>query len=153
MSVVLDALRELSKPSAKGETAIRPLLTAISTTGLSPTRDVPWLMMPLYHWMLAVPHADKREMEQLVQKAKVEGLVRDFVILRPSLLVDGQRQGLQKVRVGWEVEGDSEKNPDRANGPAVGYTISREDVGGFIFDEIISQSGLKYGGKKVSITY
>lgn len=50
------------------------------------------------------------------------------------------------MRVGVE-------SADAAN-PAVGYTISREDVGGWIFDEIVNRNGgEKFAGKVVSITY
>ena len=38
--------------------------------------------------------------------------------------------------------------------PAVGYKISREDVGGWIFDELVHRDGgEKFAGKMVSITY
>lgn len=75
-----------------------------------------------------------------------ERAIEDFVILRPSLLTDGARLGTDKVRVGEEI-GDAAK-------PAVGYAISRADVGGWIFDELLDGEGKgKYGGKMISITY
>ena len=76
-------------------------------------------------------------------KSAGEQAIRNFVLVRPSMLTDGPRLGTGKVRVGEE----SKK-------PAVGYTISREDVGGWVFDEIVKGDGLeKYVGKMVSITY
>ena len=107
-------------------------------------------MIPLYHWMLAVPHKDKKAMEDLLlaemAKPVQERAIEDFVIIRPSLLTDGKRLGTEKVRVG-------EEGKETAK-PAVGYTISRDDVGGWIFDEIVKGAGgKKFGGKMVSITY
>ena len=75
-----------------------------------------------------------------------ERAIQDFIILRPSFLTDGKRLGTAKVRVGVE-------SADAAE-PAVGYTISREDVGGWMFDEIVNgNGGEKFAGKMVSITY
>lgn len=86
-------------------------------------------------------------MEELIEKAKTEGVIRDFVIVKASFLTDGKRLGLGKVRVGWE-GGEAE-----GCGPAVGYTIGREDVGGFIFEEVIERVKEVYLGKKVTVTY
>ncbi len=139
---MLAALRGLPYQSKK------PLLVALSTTGISSQgRDIPLAMIPLYHWLLAVPHKDKKAMETLLlnemAKSADERAINDFVVVRPSLLTDGPRLGTEKVRVGEE----SKK-------PAVGYTISREDVGGWIFNEIVNGDGKdKYAGEMVSITY
>ncbi|KAI9757878.1 MAG: hypothetical protein M1815_005852 [Lichina confinis] len=89
----------------------RPLMLVISTTGLSSQgRDVPLLMLPLYHWLLPVPHADKQKMEKLLVDATTSNPatspISGFVVVRPSLLTDGAMLGLDKVRVGWEVEAD-----------------------------------------------
>lgn len=146
MSAVVASLKDIVSQSANRH-ARRPLLTAISTTGLAAKRDIPIAMVPLYHWMLGTAHEDKRVMEKMVEDAKAEGLIRDYVIVRASLLTDGKREGLEKVRVGWE-GGEAE-----GKGPAVGYTISREDVGGFIFDEVVNEQMGKYCGKKVTVTY
>ena len=82
------------------------------------------------------------EMTKPVQERAIE----DFVVIRPSLLTDGKRLGTQKVKVG-------EEGKETAK-PAVGYTISRDDVGGWIFDEIVKGiGGKRFGGKMVSITY
>lgn len=126
-----------------------PLLTAISTTGISEKRDTPLIMSVLYHLLGAVPHADKKRLEEQVELAKTEGLIRDFVVVRPSLLIDGQTQGRKEVRVGWEGKTPGELG----EGAAVGYTITREDVGHFVFDSVIAKNGADYAGKKVSITH
>ena len=94
--------------------------------------------------MLAKPHVDKKAMETMAGEAvgkgekSVEGGV---VIVKPSLLTDGVELGTSVVRVGVEAK------------PAVGYTISRRDVGRWIFEEIVEKGGRKWVGEKVSITY
>ncbi|KAL8701334.1 MAG: hypothetical protein Q9224_000550 [Gallowayella concinna] len=145
ISTILAALRTLPASSPK------PVLAALSTTGISSrARDIPILMIPLYHWLLAVPHKDKLKMEALLQaevtKPSQERVIKDFVVVRPSLLTDGARLGTNKIRVGEEV--------GKIATPAVGYTISREDVGGWMFDQLLDGHGRnKYEGKMVSITY
>lgn len=145
ITVILSALRSLPSLSQK------PVIVALSTTGISSkARDVPMAMLPLYHWLLAVPHKDKKEMEAVLlaemTKPAQERAIENFVIVRPSLLTDGKRLGTDKVRVGEE-GGEGAK-------PAVGYTIGREDVGGWMFDEMVKGAGAKkYAGKMVSITY
>ena len=107
-------------------------------------------MMVIYHWLASVPHKDKKQMEAVLlaetAKSADERAIKNFVILRPSFLTDGKRMGTAKVRVGVE-------SADAAK-PAVGYTISREDVGGWMFDEIVNGNGEeRFAGKMVSITY
>lgn len=146
MSAIVASLRDLFSQPAHQE-RLRPFLTAVSTTGLAAQRDLPYVMVPVYRYFGAVMHDDKKIMEDMVVDAKAEGLVRDFVLVRASALTNGSREGLEKVRVGWETEKAGDK------GPAIGYTISREDVGGFIFEEVIKEQTGKYAGKKVSVTY
>ncbi|KAI4282772.1 MAG: hypothetical protein L6R38_002694 [Xanthoria sp. 2 TBL-2021] len=146
---ILAALRNLPASPPKP----KPWLFVLSTTGISSrVRDVPFLLTPLYHWVLAVPHKDKKEMEAvLLAEASKPASDRDmenFVILRPSLLTNGARLGSGQIRVGEEDEIRGTASP------AVGYTISREDVGGWLFDELVDGKGKeKYAGKMVSITY
>lgn len=165
----------------------KPLMVVVSTTGISSHgRDIPLLMLPLYHWMLPVPHADKRQMEKLLLDATTKNPatapISGFVVVRPSLLTDGPLLGLSKMRVGWEVEngsgggggGGSGKNEAGASAstgggstgnereekgrPAIGYTISRADVGNWITQEIIEAESpevacRKWAGKMVTLTY
>lgn len=132
-----------------GQAARMPLLVALSTTGISDSRDIPLAMVPLYYWMLAIPHADKRVLEERIVEAKKQNLIRDFVIVRPSLLLDGQTNGKKEIKVGWE--GKASGQPGK--GTAVGYTITREDVGFFVFESVIAKDGGDFAGKKVSITH
>jgi hypothetical protein len=50
-----------------------------------------------------------------------------WVLVRPSFLLDGEAKGLGGVRVGIDVPG--EEKEERLE---VGYTIRREDVGGWV---------------------
>lgn len=93
-------------------------------------------MRPLYR-LLKVPHEDKKKME-----AAVRGSGREFVVVRPALLTDGQEAG--RVRAGYE---GGEK------GEAVGYTVSRRDVGGWIFREVVEGRGGEWRGRGVSLAY
>ncbi|KAL8794626.1 MAG: hypothetical protein Q9195_002822 [Heterodermia aff. obscurata] len=146
MSTILASIADIFTDPSYAQQQ-RPLVTAVSTTGMSAKRDIPLAMIPLYHWLLPIPHADKKVMEESAEKAKAEGVIRDFVIVKASLLTDGKRLGSEKVRVGWE-GGEAE-----GKGPAVGYTISREDVGGFIFEGVVDGKKAEYLGKKVTVTY
>ncbi|KAL8950058.1 MAG: hypothetical protein Q9222_003881 [Ikaeria aurantiellina] len=146
ISSIISALQSVASPNQANR---MPLVTALSTTGIGEGRDIPLAMIPLYHWMLAVPHADKKALEEHIIEAKQQMLIRDFVIVRPSLLVDGQTHGKKEVRVGWEGKAPGQLG----NGAAVGYTISREDVGFFVFDSVVAKDGGELAGKKVSVTY
>ena len=75
-----------------------------------------------------------------MEKTIVEQTDR-FVIVRPSLLTNGKAHGGAKIRVGTEEQ------------PAVGYTISREDVGLWMFEILVQGDGARYVGQKVIITY
>lgn len=141
-NTILKALQEL-KPAKK------PLLILVSTTGISPRgmpRDVPLLFVPLYHWMLHIPHIDKHKLEDNlaahVALPEDERGIRAFVAVKPSLLMDGEGMGLDSVRPGV---------PEK---PVVGYTIRRQDVGSFICERLIKQDvGQDWLNKGISITY
>ncbi|EKG14105.1 hypothetical protein MPH_08720 [Macrophomina phaseolina MS6] len=151
MRNVADALKGLLAEGYRvpGNAAGKPLIIAISTTGVTRgQRDVPLLYLPLYHWALAVMHKDKRAMEDVVIAAKQEGVSREFVIVRPSLLTDGAKKGPDAVRVGWE-NADGKGNQ---TGPAIGYTICREDVAAWIWEEAVLKEDA-WKGKCVSLTH
>ncbi|PYI09733.1 hypothetical protein BO78DRAFT_21934 [Aspergillus sclerotiicarbonarius CBS 121057] len=125
----------------------KPRLVVISTTGLSNKRDVPVMMMPLYHWLLKVPHEDKKVMEDQIvaemQKPETERAIDNYLIVRPSLLVDGDGDGLPKLKTGSDTN------------PAIGYAICRCDVGLWIFENAIrraSESDGPFWGQMVSLT-
>lgn len=75
-----------------------------------------------------------------MEKTIVDGTDR-FVIVRPSLLTNGKALGGKKVKTGTEER------------PAVGYMISREDVGLWMFENLVQGDGGAYVGQKVIITY
>lgn len=122
-----------------------PKLIVVSSTGISSQRDIPLAVFPLYHYGLAIPHDDKKKMEALVISSRWP-----WVIVRPSLLFDGPAKGLGAVRSGTEIPSQKDKTKH-----AIGYTIRREDVGLWIFEECVSGSGNweDWVGKCVSLTY
>ena len=67
-----------------------------------------------------------------------------FTVIRPSLLVDGETD--REIRVGVE---DPKTGRESS---AIGYTISREDAGRWIFENLIAAHGM-YANKIVMITY
>ncbi|KAI5457602.1 hypothetical protein BGZ63DRAFT_62930 [Mariannaea sp. PMI_226] len=119
----------------------QPLICAISTTGISKHgRDVPLGFAPLYHMGLKIPHADKRAMEDHLI---VSG--ERYTIVRPSFLVE-DKPG-RKIRVGVE---------DPRHGfesKAVGYFISREAVGRWMYENLIEDATPRYVGKVACITW
>jgi hypothetical protein len=143
ISTILSSLR--ARPPL-----VKPGLAMLSTTGISKFgRDVPLLMTPLYT-LLHVPHLDKKVMEDMAIAAVEEepAPIGSYVLVRPSLLTNGEAKGVHKVR--WDVEsgGIAKK--------AIGYTISRADVGGFVFEKVVRpfESGRDEGtGKVVLVTY
>lgn len=132
--------------SSSSDSDHKPTLIAISTTGITDhCRDVPFAMMPVYYWLLKIPHEDKKVMEKLIRDESVRPVrergIGEYTIVRPSMLTDGDGVGLDNIQVGVEEQ------------PAVGYFMAREDVGRWIF-EVLVKPGLKsdYLGKVVSIT-
>jgi hypothetical protein len=150
-NTVTAALRELYKeqPALKAQ---QPLLSFISTTGVTRgPEDVPFAMRFLYHHMLAVPHADKKKMENVFRdnaagEEGTESVFRAVVGVRPTLLTGSANvkdaAGLGKVRAGTESK------------PAVGYTIKRADVGEWIFRNVVeSGEGRKrWEGQMATLT-
>jgi nucleoside-diphosphate-sugar epimerase len=136
ITTVLEVLTQLRSGGATG----KPHIVVCSTTGISPFgRDIPLAMVPLYH-LLAVPHEDKKAMEsRLVESGEA------YTIIHASLLVNGETN--KKIRVGIE-------DPrTRRESQAIGYTISREDAGKWIADNLVLQLDGKYVNKMVMITY
>ena len=135
MRTTLQALRELNFEK-------KPFLAVISTTGISEgPEDVPFWNRFLYHQLLAMPHADKKVVDQLVIEAAEEGGIIDgYTLPRPSWLTDKPSIGMDKIRVGSVEQ------------PAVGYTINRDDVGLWIFEELLKADPSKWKGKWPTIT-
>ncbi|KAK5655298.1 hypothetical protein OQA88_5865 [Cercophora sp. LCS_1] len=136
---MLALLSALKRAHDKGITG-SPRIVAVSGTGMTDYgRDIPLLMVPLIKIILAVPRADKKSMERAVI-----GSQEKWTVVRPSLLMDGEGKG--KVRVGVEdpVKGVVESRE-------VGWTIDREAVGRWIFEQVVE--GGKWEGRVVSLTY
>lgn len=97
-------------------------------------------MIPLYHWLLPIPHADKmmeKVLEAEVKGGEQESVIEGFISVRPSLFANKPPVGVGSIRVGVERDGKSDKG-------AIGYSISREDVGGWIFEVLLENvSGLR----------
>jgi hypothetical protein len=136
------------KSSVSGQ---KPLLIATSSTASrNITRSVPFLMVPFYAWLLSSPHNDKLNMEKIIY-ADNGVHVRDFVIIRPAIMTNGVERGVQNVRIGWEWGIESPTEREQAPGPAKGWTISRRDVGGWVYQKAIKEGG--WEGRCVSICY
>ncbi|KAI9833909.1 MAG: hypothetical protein M1819_003418 [Sarea resinae] len=144
---ILSAISSIMKESVL---VAKPLMLVISTTGISDfTRDVPLALLPLYRPLLAIPHRDKKGMETALADS-VKGNhapIRGFIAVRPTLLTAGAGLGVKKIRTGWEdLEGEGP-------GPALGYSIAREDVGSWIFEHIVQNHERDHwAGKMVSLT-
>ncbi|OHW98525.1 atypical short chain dehydrogenase [Colletotrichum incanum] len=137
-AALLSALEALRGRGAQG----RPRLVVVSTTGISEhARDVPLLQVPMYHVLLRAPHADKR-----VTGRRIAASGEDYTFVRPAFLSDGAVPG-REIRVGVE---DLDKGVESK---AVGYGISREDVGRWIFENVLRDGGRGYVRKAVSITW
>lgn len=151
VSIILNALRELHTNSTT-QAKKKPTLVAISSTGISDhNRDVPLAMLPLYHWMLPIPHKDKKMMEKLLVEEIKNGAssaIENFVAVRPSLLTNGRAEGFGAIRAGVD-------SPGKFDNSAIGYTISRADVGGWIYEGLVEDKAGKksnYLNQCVAIT-
>ena len=136
--ILLQALAHLRSQGATGS----PHIIVGSTTGLSRFgRDVPLAMLPLYHVALKAPHADKIVMEDRVAESQ-----EIYTIVRMSLLTNGE--STKDIRVGIE------DHKDGRDGKAVlGYTISREDAGKWVAENLVLKTNTKYSSKIATITY
>ncbi|RYP25942.1 hypothetical protein DL767_008215 [Monosporascus sp. MG133] len=151
IAAVLDAIATVRSSNPK-YTGWRPTIAAVSTTGISRAgRDIPLLMVPLYHGILRIPHADKRALEDRLVARRGSGgedCDYDYVVVRPSLLSDGAKPE-RDIRVGVE-----DLRAEVLESRETGNFISREDVGRWIFEELVHGGGGKrYHGKAVSITW
>lgn len=137
MATLLEALNQLRKGGATGS----PHIIVCGTTGMSKFgRDIPLAMVPLYHVLLKIPHADKGIMEE-----RLVGSGEEFTIVHAAWLTNGASD--KEVRVGVE-------DPKTGRESLVlGYTISREDAGKWFADNLISEKNPKYIKKIASICY
>ncbi|KAF8245445.1 hypothetical protein K440DRAFT_634321 [Wilcoxina mikolae CBS 423.85] len=133
--------------------AQKPLMCVISSTGLKKQgqRDLPLAMIPVYK-LLELPHRDKKKMEEAVVKAGREEVLSGYVIVRPALLTDGAETE-RKLRAGYQGRVKNGGKWGDQEGEAVGYTVSRKDVGRWVFEEVVEGRGGEWNGKAVSLAY
>ncbi|KAI0887647.1 NAD(P)-binding protein [Annulohypoxylon maeteangense] len=141
MKTLLSAIDKVRRDhaAALGEKQWRPRIIVVSTCGISKAgRDFPLATLPIYKFMLKVPHVDKLAMESLLTGAAAE---KDYSysIVRPSLLTDPAVPD-RKIRVGVDEK------------PEVGYGISRDDTGRWIFENLLGIEGA-YENRVVTITW
>jgi nucleoside-diphosphate-sugar epimerase len=136
-ATLLEALAKLRLSGVTGS----PHIVVCSTTGISRFgRDLPLAMIPLYRVLIKVPHKDKVVMED-----RLMGSQEAYTIVRASLFTGGE--STREIRLGIE---DPKTGPDSK---AIGYTISREDTGKWIAENLILKRDAKYYNKIATITY
>ncbi|KAI1832634.1 hypothetical protein DTO006G1_1668 [Penicillium roqueforti] len=136
-ATILNALAQLRSAGITGT----PHIIGCSTAGFSRFgRDVPIVMIPIYYLFVSVPGADKVVMEDRFAQSG-----ESFTIIRASHLVDGESD--KTIRVGIE---DPKTGPECR---AIGYTISREDAGRWLAENLVLKIDAKYLNKNVTITY
>ncbi|KAH7262847.1 hypothetical protein BKA59DRAFT_505869 [Fusarium tricinctum] len=130
-------------------TSQKPLLAVVSTAGCGRVRGVPLPIYFQYHYLVGGPLADKQKMEELILQDNGRH-VRDFVIMRPLILTDGEAKADGQLRVGWEWGVVGDKGPDEPL-PKLGYLMSKADLGKWAFNHVVLEGG--WEGKCVYFTY
>jgi NAD(P)-dependent dehydrogenase (short-subunit alcohol dehydrogenase family) len=154
----------------------RPNIIAISSSGLTRFghEQLPFLLKPVYSYLLTVPHADKCGAEEVLAhcagwewktedspgtevldedwKASVDlpapGTLKSVVVVRPALLTDGACRGDS-----WGPSSLSGGPYKVAEGDLAGrWTVSRQDVAHFVVEEVVKRWD-EWKGKRVSIAY
>ncbi|KAF8912240.1 hypothetical protein CPB84DRAFT_1722679 [Gymnopilus junonius] len=141
-----------------------PKFVALSTVGVTRASRsaAPLALKPVYSYLIQQAIQDKLGMERIIYHCagwqwnsrdepsaeiigegwkELEGLpepgsLKDAMVIRAAMLTDGECKAPYRV-----VEGD-----------ITGYSVSRKDVGHFIFDAVTNHWE-EYGGKQVSIAY
>ncbi|KAI0138726.1 NAD(P)-binding protein [Hypoxylon sp. NC0597] len=141
MAALLEAITRVRQEYGVTEARWRPRIVVVSTCGISKAgRDFPLATLPIYKFMLKVPHADKVEMERLLMGGMGDKGYT-YSIVRPSLLND-DAQPERKIRAGVDDK------------PPVGYAISRDDTGRWIFENLLNREAQDgYENKIVTITW
>lgn len=136
-----DATDCILSTMAQSKLPNQPLLVVISANGVRDDipRDYPLMLTPLYRWILTGVYDDKRRMEATLLKANPHG---GFVIVRPSVLNNGESKGLKAIR-----QGTTQK-------PVLGYSIARNDVGLWMYENVVQrQEKVAFLNDGVPITY
>ncbi|KAI1410627.1 NAD(P)-binding protein [Hypoxylon sp. FL1857] len=141
MAALIEAIGKVRQEYGLTQAQWKPRIVVVSTCGISKAgRDFPLATLPIYKFMLKVPHVDKLEMERLLL-AGTDEKGYTYTIVRPSLLNDDARPE-RKIRSGID------------NKPPVGYAISRDDTGRWIFENLLNkESQEEYADKIVTITW
>ncbi|KAM7190980.1 hypothetical protein V8F20_009518 [Naviculisporaceae sp. PSN 640] len=144
MKALLQALSQYRAEQNKPE--FSPRLFSVSTAGVSDVaRRYPVLLIPLYATLIKSPAKDKNAMEKVLIKSQE----KNWTIVRPSIFTDGPEAAPGTVMEGIE---DPIAGVDVV--PCVpGYTISRVDVGKWIFENLVQKEEEKYVKKAVMISY
>ncbi|KAM0218120.1 hypothetical protein ACHAPQ_004437 [Fusarium lateritium] len=151
IKTIYAALSNLSASGITGTTASqKPLLVVVSAAGCGRARGIPLPVYLQYHYLVGGPLADKQKMEDLILQHNGRH-IRDFVIMRPLVLTDGEAKGEEQLRVGWEWGVVGEKGRANEPGPKLGYLMSKADLGKWTFDHVIAEGG--WEGKCVYLTY
>ncbi|KAM7200314.1 hypothetical protein V8F33_004032 [Rhypophila sp. PSN 637] len=144
MKALLQALSQYRTEKNKHD--FSPRLLVVSTTGVSDVvRRIPVLLIPLYATLIKSPAKDKAAMEKLLIKSDEKA----WTIVRPSIFTDGPEAAPGTVTEGIE---DPVAGVDIVPFVA-GYTISRLDVGKWIFENLVQKEEEKYVKKAVMISY
>lgn len=148
-----------------------PNIIAITSSGLTRAghRKLPWLLKPVYGYLLPVPHADKCGAEEALAhcagwewaaedspgpevlprdwKANTDiptpGTLKNVVVVRPALLTDGACRADESSEGPYKVEEED---------IAGRWTVSRKDVAHFVVESAIKHWD-DWKGKRVSIAY
>jgi hypothetical protein len=137
IKTVVDAVADLRNKGYAG----RPHISACSSTGITKfQRDIPLAIVPFYYVLLKIPHEDKKMMEQILVDSG-----EDFSLVRMSWLTDGESD--TAIRSAIE---DPKTGPETM---AIGYSISRQDAGRWIANNMLMKKDPKFVNKNVTITY
>ncbi|KAK4167746.1 oxidoreductase AflX [Cladorrhinum sp. PSN259] len=150
MSALVAAI-SAARSSHESLKAWSPRIVAVSSTGLSSVqRDIPLPYVPLYHGLLRQAHKDKKKMEDLLIASGEE----DWTIIRGSLYIEGKApaEGSKQKVIRAGKEDPVGMVVERKE---LGYTISRADVGRWIFEELVQEGQGQYEWKRrvANITY
>jgi hypothetical protein len=152
MKNLITALRSCAAENVPlGPLGGRPVLITISTISMSTRRDLAYLYYPLEYWLLNIPRNDKKAMEKVIFAAALgsSSPFGGFAMVRPPLLTEGEALGPTKVKAGWVWPDEQRKEKLAAGqkeaGPMIGWSITKADVGKWIFDNLIQGDGSAFG--------
>ncbi|EJD06264.1 uncharacterized protein FOMMEDRAFT_18409 [Fomitiporia mediterranea MF3/22] len=152
--------------------ATQPKLVLVSSNGLSKSAhsSLPFVIKPLYSFVLDGPHKDKLGMERTVHHAagwewptedgepskdilpdgwqarvNPQGWLKHVVVVRPALLTDGDSKGDEKPK-------KNGKPPYRTGDKDLSgsYTVSRKDIAHFIVTQALAEWP-KWDGKCIRV--